>query len=127
MSFPGIAEGFIDEGELQPDNLVAGEFPRRTEIITVSGAAELPAGSVLGRITASGVYVLSDAAAADGSEVPTCILAEAVDARTSDESAHAYFAGEFNSVGLNFGVGHTIDSVTELLRLRSIFLREVQA
>jgi len=50
----------------------------------VSGAGVLPAGRVLGLITASGKYVEYDNAAVDGSEVAAAILLEPVDATSAD-------------------------------------------
>jgi hypothetical protein len=37
MSLPGIAEGFTDQGSLAHDNLIAGEFPRITRVVTITG------------------------------------------------------------------------------------------
>jgi hypothetical protein len=84
MSLPGIAEGFTDQGALTPENLIAGAFPRITRVVSVTGGEALSAGAVLGRITATGQYVLSQVEAGDGSEVPDAILAEAVDTTSVD-------------------------------------------
>jgi hypothetical protein len=127
MSIPGIAEGFTHQGEYKPENLIAGQFPRISRIVTVTGGAVLPQGAVLGRIAANGFYQLSDAGNQDGSEMPDAILAEPVDATGGDVQAHAYFAGEFNARALSLGAGHTLESVVTGFRRRSIFLRNNQA
>lgn len=127
MTLPGIASGLNVHGTLVPDNFIAGEFPRITRLVTVTGGAQLPQGAVLGRITADGRYQLSDAGASDGSETPDIILAEPVDASLTDVQAHAYFTGEFNTALLTLGAGHTLESVTNAFRLRSLFLRSNQA
>lgn len=122
MNRPGIASGFTDEGESPVENLIAGDFPRIVRVVTITGGAVLKTGSVLGQITASGSYQLSKATASDGSEVPCAILADDVDA-SGDTSANVYLTGEFLSSSLVLGAGHTIDSVSPPLRLRSVFLR----
>ena len=54
------------------------------EIIVASGAGKLDAGTVLGKITASGKYVLHDAALANGAEVAAAILFHSIDATSAD-------------------------------------------
>lgn len=63
--------------EIEPD------FSRE-EIVIASGAGVLAIGTVLGKITASGKYVLHNNAASDGSEAAAGILGEAVDATSAD-------------------------------------------
>ncbi len=127
MNSPGIAEGFTEQGEYQPENLIAGEFHRIARIVTVTGGAALNQGAVLGRITASNLYQLSDASATDGSENVDVILAEDVDATANDVQATVYLSGHFNALALQLGPGHTLASIAPTLRLKSIFLRENQA
>lgn len=59
----------------------------REEIIVASGAGVLAIGTVLGKISASGKYVLHNNAASDGSEAAAAILGEAVDATSADVRA----------------------------------------
>jgi len=125
MSMPGIAEGFNDQGSYAPDNLIAGEFPRVTRIVTVTGAALLSRGAVLGQIDADGRFQLSDTSLTNGAENPEAILAEDVDATSGDVQAHVYLAGEFNAPALTMGAGHTLASITKAFRQRSIFLRNL--
>ena len=49
-------------------------------VAVFGGAATWPAGSVLGKVTASGKYARFDSGASDGSEVPLAVLSEAVEA-----------------------------------------------
>ncbi len=123
MNLPGIANGVTNRGVYAPENLIAGEYPRVMRVVTVTGGASLIPGAVLGRMTADGRYQLSDAAAADGSEIPDAILAEPVDATLGDVEAHVYLAGEFNELALQLGPRHTLASVRGAFRVRSLFLR----
>ena len=112
--------------ETAPDQLLAGEFPRVTRTVTIKESAALERGAVLGRITDEGAdegkYLLSAAAATDGSEDPYAVLVRDVDASEGDVEAAVYLAGEFNEDVLSFGAGHDADSVREALRALSIFL-----
>ena len=74
----------------------------------------------------SGKYVLSTAAATNGSENPVAILAEDANATSADVTTVAYLTGEFNSTAMTFGSGHTAASVKEALALRGIFLKTNQ-
>lgn len=111
------------EGNFAPDLLLAGDHPIRTRGVTIaSGQGELTRGTLLGIVTVGGNAVLSLAAAEDGSEVPTCILGENVDATSAAVDSFAYIAGDFNENQMTFGTGHTADSVRDGLRGRSIYL-----
>ena len=121
------AEGFTDQGAFTPDNLIAGEYPRIERLVTITGAATLTVGAVLGKITAVGKYQLSLSAAVDGSETPEAILAETVDTTGGDVEAVVYLAGEFNETALTLGAAHTLASIRDGLRDKSIFLRANQA
>ena len=54
------------------------------EVIVASGAGVLLPGTVLGKITASGKYVLHDAALANGAQAAAAILFHRVDATAAD-------------------------------------------
>ena len=125
MSLQGIASGVTNQGVFTPENLIAGEFPRIMRIETIAGGQALPQGAVLGQITSTGAYVLSTTTATDGSEVPVAILAQPIDA-TSDVEGHLFLTGEFNAHALTLGSGHTLSSVTESFRTRSLFIRTNQ-
>jgi hypothetical protein len=125
MSLQGIASGVTTQGVFTPENLIAGEFPRIMRIETITGGQALPQGAVLGQIKATGAYVLSTTTATDGSEVPVAILAQQIDA-TSNVEGHLFLTGEFNAHALTLGSGHTLASVTESFRTRSLFIRTNQ-
>jgi hypothetical protein len=74
----------------------AGEFMvseanghRSREVVTIASGAALEAGTVLGKVTASGNYKLHDAAAADGSENAVAVLYARADASGGDVQATA--------------------------------------
>ena len=63
---------------------------RSRETITIaSGAGVIAAGTVLGKVTASGKYVASSVGASDGSEVPSAINIHGADASASDVAVSA--------------------------------------
>ena len=105
-----------------PDRLIAGEGVRTLPVTIVSGQ-NVARGAVLGRITASGKYALSAAAAGDGSEVPRAVVAVDVDASAADKEGQVIVFGELNAAALIFGAGHDADSVREDLRSVGIFLK----
>lgn len=100
------AKGFSDEGTVTPDNLIVGEFPRIARKVTVTGGAYAK-GAVLGRITASKKYKESTD----------------IDASSTDAEAIVYFTGEFNGEALKLGAGHTLASIVDALRTKSIFIK----
>lgn len=114
---------FATEGSYTPDNLHAGDFPMETETVTVLAGQDLLRGAVLGKITASGKYVLSASAAADGSQTPSVILLQDTDATGGDKGAPVAVTGEFNERALILGAGHTVASIKDELRDKSIFPR----
>lgn len=84
-----------------------GAHPAVSEKITLasngSTAQSLPAGTVLGKITASGKYVALNPSGSDGSQVAARILTyEASVPATGDLASRAYKHGSFVQAGLNF-------------------------
>lgn len=120
------AEGFKDQGEYTPDNLLAGEYPRVERVVTIAAGADLAKGAVLGRVTANGKFKLSASASTDGSQTPDAVLAEKANAAGGDVQAVVYFSGEFNENALVLGAGHTLDSVRIALRTKNVYLRRNQ-
>lgn len=119
---------FKTEGTYVPDSLVAGNAHLLVaRKVTILSGATLARGALLGKITASGKYILSLSAAEDGSETPDLILAEAVDASGGDKTALAYARGDFNALALTLGTGHTVASITEGLRAKGITLLPAMA
>lgn len=87
----------LQEESLSSVALFSAEFPRVTKPVTiVTGEGELVAGTVLGKVTATGNYKAYDNTANDGSETAKLILADAVDATSADVLAAAYMSGVFN-------------------------------
>lgn len=74
----------------------------------------------------SGNYQLSASAATDGSQIPRAILAEDVDASAADKPGAIYVAGQFNEHKLNFGAGHSADSVRDDLATSNIYLKKAR-
>ncbi|WP_449246562.1 head decoration protein [Desulfarculus baarsii] len=117
---------FTSAGAHVPEILLAGGGDYRDRRITVaSGQGVLPRGAVLGRITASGKYALSLAAAEDGSQTPDAVLVEDVDATDADAAALIYYTGDFLESGLTMGEGHDVESIREGLRSKGIFIHTV--
>lgn len=106
-----------------PDQLIAGNADELVaEPITLVTGQNLKRGALIGKITASGKYTLSTAAATDGSEVPDLILAEDCDATAAEKPALAYSRGDFIAEKIILGAGHTIASIKEGLRIKNIVL-----
>ena len=105
-------------GVYDPNDIVHGNYEDLVaETVTIkSGAGVLTRGSVLGKVTADGKYLLSAAAASDGSENPSRILAsESVDASSADATAIVYRRGDFRADKLIYGAGHDATSVKTAL------------
>ncbi len=103
--------------------LLAGDFPRRFMTVTVASGEVHSAGAVLGEVTSSGKYVLSASDATDGSEAPSAVLWEDVDASGGDVDAEVLITGDVRGDKLTLGTGHTTDSVRKALRGLSLFVR----
>lgn len=59
----------------------------REAVVIASGAGALAAGTVLGKVTASGKYIAYDDDNSDGSQAATGVLLAAVDATSADQDA----------------------------------------
>jgi hypothetical protein len=108
-----------------PTGLIAGDHPLTHAPIVVLSGQNIARGAVLGRVTASGKYVLSTTGASDGSQVPAAIAAEAINAAAGDVTGPAYFTGEFNGAQLVYGASHTAVTVEASFRAtgRTLFVR----
>lgn len=106
-----------------PDALIAGEFPRVEMPVVISSGQNLVRGAVVGRITATGEYILSASAAVDGSQTPVGILVQDTDATAADKDASIYRTGIFNPAALTLGAGHTISSIRDGLEAKQIYLK----
>jgi len=106
----------------QPKEIIAGDYPLITDLGVIASGQNLELGSVLGKVTASGKYVLSTSAASDGSQVPSAILSNDVDASSADQQEIIYLSGKFLAANLKFGTGHTAASVRAALRDANIYI-----
>jgi hypothetical protein len=107
--------------DFTPDRLLArGPIDARKE--TLISGENVVRGTVLGKITASGKYNKSLAAAMDGSQTPDVIAAEDKDATGGDKEILVYWIGGFNENALTLGTGHTVASIKEGLRAKGIIL-----
>ena len=105
-----------------PTALIGGDFPRRFMTVTIESGQVQPAGAVLGEVTASSEFKLSASGAADGSEAPSVVLWEGVDASGGAVQAEVLIAGDVRSSELTLGAGHTVASIRKALRGLSLFV-----
>lgn len=108
-----------------PDQLVSGPLQLVTDTVTITGGKAYKRGTVLGVVTASGGYQLSVKTATDGSEVPSAILVDDVDATAGDVQSGVYLMGEFNGHRIIIDNSWTVETVAQALRPSSIFIRDV--
>jgi hypothetical protein len=125
----GYEPKFGDVASYQPLDLIAGDFNLLSETVVLEAGQNLKRGAILGKKSDSGKYVISarldnaNVEINDGSEDPSRILAEDVDASKGDRQTIAYLTGSFYPKGVTLGKGHTIASIKEKLELRSIFFQ----
>ncbi len=115
----------METATYDPNGARVGSYPVITQPIVLLSGQNLAANAVLGRVTASGKYILSLSGASDGSQTPVAILAEAANADGADVTVPAYFTGEFDGAKLVYGTGHTAATVEASLRGRgqSLFIK----
>lgn len=118
-----MVAGFTSQGSYTPEQALLVSDDVVTRQITLLSGQNLKRGSVLGKITESGKYVLSLSASADGSQTPTVILADDTDASSGDKVTIAYFQATVDENALTFGTGHTAVSTREALRDYGILLQ----
>jgi hypothetical protein len=92
------------------------------EPLTLASGQVLVRGAVLGKVTATGKYILSASAAVDGSEVPAAILVDDTNASAGDAAVLGYTRGDFLASGLTLGAGHTVASVRAAFKDIGIFI-----
>lgn len=102
--------------------LSGGDFPRRFMTIMVAAGQALSAGSVLGEVSASEEYKLSESGAFDGSESPSLVLFEDIDTSEGAAPAEAMLTGDVPANALTLGTGHTAASVRKALRPYCLFV-----
>ena len=100
-------------GTTTPDNLIAGDFPRVTDWLTI------PSG-----VLARGTVLTSAGAAMASGGTPFAVLAEDVDASGGAAQAPVYLTGEFSKAHLLLNGGAAItDADVAAMRSLSIFVK----
>lgn len=99
--------GRTSESVFDPNGLLLDRDDAFGEMVTILADQVLAAGAAVGQITTGGKYILSLAAAVDGSQAIAGILAEACDATGADKQAFVYYTGRFRQSKVVFGTGHT--------------------
>lgn len=117
------ASGFDAVGTVSPDELY-DRFDVRRKGTLKSGFA-FKRGDLLGRITASGKWVLSEADAGDGSAEPRAVLLHDVDATAADAEGVMGRIGRCNGKALRLGAGHSLASIDDALLDRGIILDNI--
>jgi len=108
-----------------PDNLIAGPNHIAIGAVVASGAGVLGRGSVLGKLTSGGKFVLVQSDGTDdGRRTAAAILAQNVDASTGDVVCAVYIKGEFNERALTFGGTDDADDHRAALQAIGIILRD---
>lgn len=118
----------VTETAFDPNGLLVqlNGAPVYGRMVTIASGANLAKGAAVGQITTGGKYILSLAAAEDGSQTIAGVLPEACDATGGDRQAFVYFTGEFNQAKVVFGTGHTAATRARALAQLGLFLHEPQ-
>lgn len=111
----------VNTEEYEVDAIVLSDWRVDDNGVLASGT-NYSKGTVLGKITASGKYTTSLAASNDGSEVPSAILLDDIDASASDLNAPVLLGGKVDENLLTFGTGHDADGTRAVLRDNNIYL-----
>lgn len=120
---PGVSHSVFN-----PDQLISGPLQVVTDTGIIAKAGILKRGTILGKVKASGEYVLSKKSAEDGSEIPCAILVDDVNTTEDSVSGGVYLMGEFNQNRIIFDATWTLAELKDALRPFSVFLRDsVQA
>lgn len=114
------ASGFDAVGTVSPDELYDNFTVRRKG--TLKSGTAFKRGDLLGKVTATGKWVISAAAAADGSQDPRGVLLHDVDATAADGEGIIGRIGSCNGKALRLGAGHTLASIDDALLDRGINL-----
>lgn len=109
--------------------LITGDNPTvAAEVEQVAAATTFAAFAVVGRITATGLIVVCDPDAVDGSQNPIGIAAIAKVATSGQVGHEVYVAGVFNPAALVWHAGFTTDEQKRLAFFKTsaplVFLRK---
>lgn len=119
FSYPH-ASGVAVEGTFIPDKLYDRFSVRRK--VTIAQGAAYQRGTLMGKVTATGKWVVSTAAATDGSQDPRGVLLHDADATAGDVEAIVGRVGRCSKSAVILGAGHTLASVDDALIDRGIIL-----
>lgn len=108
---PGYAAGAYADAEINFTFTAGGTPMAAGDTFTIAVAA------------GSNAYKLAAAAALDGSQTPSAILADNADASGGDVTGPIYLTGEFNQRALTLGAGITLAAAKAALRLVNIFVK----
>lgn len=90
----------LEEVAIQTDKEILAGYspaPRIEGCVIASGAGVLASGTILGRVTASGLYVQYLDTAVDGSQVPVGVLRNMVDATSANRPGEVIVSGLLKS------------------------------
>ncbi|EAA8358587.1 head decoration protein [Salmonella enterica] len=110
-----------------PDQLIAGPLQLVTETVTIAAGAKYVRGTVLGLVDSGDKYTLSVKTASDGSQNPSAILVDNVDATAGDVCAGVYLMGEFNIHRITADVSWTPAGLRSEMRKYGLFLKDTSA
>ena len=116
---------------VNPDGLslglynVGNTFSNQIKFAIADGATDFVAGDIFTVTIAAGSKKLKlcDSANVDGSQNPSCILLEDVDASAGDKTVTVGLTGEYNSNFMTFGGTDDKDTHKDSLRLLNIFIK----
>ena len=110
--------------EIESNPIVLSDWRADDNGVLVAGTNYVE-GMVLGRVTSAGAdkgkYKHSLSAATDGSQVPSAILLDDVDATASNSNGPILLGGKVDKNLLILGAGHTLDSIETGLRDMNIY------
>jgi len=105
-----------------PSSLFVYGFPvEYGEGTILSGEGVVVAGTVLGKVTASGKLIACVDDAVDGSQIPIAVSTATVDATSADASVVIAKTGKFKSQFLIFGGSTVVADVIDLMEARNMY------
>ena len=111
----------------KPDLLMAGgNMPTEYDGAIIAKGNKYKRGTMLGKITATGECVITDATAKDGSEQLFAILTEDVDTTEATVSANVLYTGNVNAGALIVKTGETPIQYKDQGRKIGLFIRKAQ-
>lgn len=119
----GFAPG-MRQAVFVPDQLIAGNLKIVTDQVNFAKAdALLMRGTLVGQVTETGLFVVSVATATDGSQIPSGIVVDTVDATEDTASGAVYLMGEFNVRYMSFDDSWAEDKLVAACRQNNLFIK----